>query len=132
MKRLLQEALQSLAEVYAEDGVERLAGKGWRELEKEEQLRADADIAGVPAVSLRHGDDQSASWLLLRLVSVMCARAARVSAINAMPFCIPFMPQATRRRHALLSLPSQSKPQDILPPPSPPPTPYCSLGEIRP
>ena len=42
----LQEAVERLADVYAEDGVERLAGKGWRELEKEQQLRDDADIAG--------------------------------------------------------------------------------------
>ena len=43
--------MQSLAEAYAEDGIERLAGKGWRELEKEQQLHADADIAGQPASS---------------------------------------------------------------------------------
>lgn len=34
----------SKAEAYAEGGVERLAGKGWRELERDRQERADAEI----------------------------------------------------------------------------------------
>ncbi|EIE27394.1 hypothetical protein COCSUDRAFT_55407 [Coccomyxa subellipsoidea C-169] len=39
-----QVALKSLAELYAEDGVERMAGKTWREMSKEQQQRDDADI----------------------------------------------------------------------------------------
>ncbi|KAK9907676.1 hypothetical protein WJX75_007993 [Coccomyxa subellipsoidea] len=39
-----QVALKSLAELYAEDGVERTAGKGWREMNREQQQRDDADI----------------------------------------------------------------------------------------
>lgn len=38
--------MQDLADKYAEDGVECLAGKGWRELDKEQGLKADADTAG--------------------------------------------------------------------------------------
>ena len=47
LQRYLQDNLQTLAEAYAEDGVERLAGKNWRELEREQQFSADADIAGI-------------------------------------------------------------------------------------
>ena len=57
----LQDDLQSLPEPYAEDGIERLAGKGWRELEKEQQLLADADMGGIACClqqPQRNCDDQ--------------------------------------------------------------------------
>ena len=126
----MQDHLQSQAEAYAENGVERLAGKGWRELERQQQLRADADIAGVSPCS------QHTSRRCMTLLSRSCcnrsvclACAARVAAISAVPFYVPFMAQATRRQRGLHTLPSQSQPQEIPPPLSPPPTPYCSIGE---
>jgi hypothetical protein len=49
-----QGAAELLADLYAEDGVERPAGKGWRELEKEQQLRDNADIAGEAWRAIYH------------------------------------------------------------------------------
>lgn len=37
-------APKSKAEIFAEDGVEKLAGKGWDELERERELREQAEI----------------------------------------------------------------------------------------
>lgn len=55
-----QVASKSLADLYAEDGVESMAGKGWRDMEKEQQERDDADIQ------------------------------KRVAAISSVPFRVPF------------------------------------------
>ncbi|BDA47937.1 hypothetical protein COCOBI_11-1940 [Coccomyxa sp. Obi] len=64
-------ALQRLADIYAEDGIERMAGKTWRELEKEQRQRDDAEIE------------------------------ERVRAINSAPYRMPFSVFGRRRRQDL-------------------------------
>jgi len=90
---LSQVASKSLADLYAEDGVESMAGKGWREMEKEQQERDDADIQ------------------------------KRVAVLSSVPFRVPFsMLNNSRFRK------QKAEHVRVPRPPSPPPTPYNSLG----
>lgn len=75
--------------MYAEDGIERMAGKTWRELEKEQRQRDDAEIE------------------------------ERVRAINSAPYRMPFSVFGnSRRRRQDLTNPVHV-PQPPSPPPTP-------------
>ena len=88
--------METLAEKYAEEGVESLAGKGWRDMDKEQALKADADTAGKDATSSFFLCYQRR---LQPLSPGFACGAARVAAISAVLFHFPFAASFGGQRH---------------------------------